>query len=931
MVKRILSILAATTFGLTAFASDISDEVCTGTLGNGMTYYIQHNENPAGSADFFLAQRAGSVLEDEDQRGLAHFLEHLCFNGTEHFPGNSLITYLEGIGVKFGAHLNAYTSTDETVYNISKVPVGRTSTVDSCMLILRDWSCALTLDPAEIDAERGVIVNEWRQRRTATNRMLENASPKLYGGSAYGERLPIGLMSVVENFKPETLRKFYEKWYIPANQAVIIVGDIDVKSTEKRLKKLFGKIPAKQSKLSQKISRVEVPVADSFIPVVESDPEQGSEMLQLYFRLPGYIDNPVNKAAGELATNLLVNRLDLIEDGGDCPHLSMALGQTKYLMAGAEQAFTMRGPVKAGRAEEALALWYGEIVRAVCHGFTAEEVAKAREDMKSAAEESLKNQLQANNSQLARQCSRHFIDGGRLISPQAACDEYVAVVDTISADAAIAYLARFIGNNGRGAVLLNYRPVSETSNDEVAAAFAKTFKEAEAKDYAPFNLTANNRRLIDIEPAAGSITAVDSLSRFDTKVYTLSNGIRVLARHSDAKPGQLYIRGFSPGGISLHYDPSDIATLLTVNELMAEMPCNGLSQGEIRRILSGKQVKVSMAVSNHEEGIEASTSPADMADAFALMYLRATAFAPDSAAFKTFIDAQRNKVMHRQYSPVQAMGDTIHSAIYGRHPLAGRMTAADIDNINLDKAVNIYRERFGDMSDFTFMVVGDFNTDSLETMLCRYIASLPGNGRSEKAVDMNYRFTPADFAIDFSRDMENAQGIVYAFRSGNATYDLDNLIAANAFGQLLRTKLLADLREDRGLTYSVRTHAAVNPGINPVDGPQLLMPTYIKVTPGSEDEVLATVNTTISTFADPTAVDAAQLSGIRDFLINNHAEARNDGAYWLNVLKSYTLYGIDLDNDYDAAVGRLSAQSVADFVNRTILPANKASIIMRAK
>lgn len=931
MLKRILSILAATTFGLTAFASDISDDVRTGTLGNGMTYYIQHNENPAGSADFFLAQRAGSVLEDEDQRGLAHFLEHLCFNGTEHFPGNSLITYLEGIGVKFGAHLNAYTSTDETVYNISKVPVGRTSTVDSCMLILRDWSCALTLDPAEIDAERGVIVNEWRQRRTATNRMLENASPKLYGGSAYGERLPIGLMSVVENFKPETLRKFYEKWYIPANQAVIIVGDIDVKSTEKRLKKLFGKIPAKQSKLSQKISRVEVPVADSFMPVVESDPEQGSEMLQLYFRLPGYIDNPVNKATGEMATNLLVNRLDLIEDCGDCPHLSLALGQTKYLMAGAEQAFTMRGPVKAGRAGEALTLWYGEIVRAVRHGFTAEEVAKARGDMKSAADESLKNQLQANNSQLARRCSRHFIDGGRLISPQAAHDEYVAIVDTISAEAATAYLARFIGNNGRGTVLLNYRPVSETSNDEVAAAFAKTFKEAEAKDYAPFNLTANNRRLIDNEPAAGSITAVDSLSRFDTKVYTLSNGIRVLARHSDAKPGQLYIRGFSPGGLSLHYDPRDIATLLTVNELMAEMPCNGLSQGEIRRILSGKQVKVSMSVSNNEESIEASTSPADMGDAFALMYLRATAFAPDSAAFKTFIDAQRNKVMHRQYSPVQAMGDTIHSAIYGRHPLAGRMTAADIDNISLDKAVNIYRERFGDMSDFTFMVVGDFNTDSLETMLCRYIASLPGNGRSEKAVDMNYRFTPADFAIDFSREMENAQGIVYAFRSGNATYDLDNLIAANAFGQLLRTKLLADLREDRGLTYSVRTHAAVNPGINPTDGPQLLMPTYIKVTPGSEDEVLATVNTTISTFANPTAVDAAQLSGIRDFLINNHAEARNDGAYWLNVLKSYTLYGIDLDNDYDAAVGRLSAQSVADFVNRTILPANKASIIMRAK
>lgn len=237
MIRRFLNIAVAGVLALGASASDITSDVRVGTLGNGLTYYIQHNENPAGSADFFLAQRAGSVLEDEDQRGLAHFLEHMCFNGTKHFPGNSLITYLESIGVKFGAHLNAYTSTDETVYNISKVPVGRATTVDSCMLILRDWSCALLLDTAEINAERGVIVNEWRQRRSASNRMLEKASPRLYGGTAYGERLPIGLMSVVENFEPSTLRRFYDKWYIPANQAVIIVGDVDVAAVEETTQK----------------------------------------------------------------------------------------------------------------------------------------------------------------------------------------------------------------------------------------------------------------------------------------------------------------------------------------------------------------------------------------------------------------------------------------------------------------------------------------------------------------------------------------------------------------------------------------------------------------------------------------------------------------------------------------------------------------------
>ena len=271
---------------LGASAATVSPEVRIGTLDNGLTYYIQHNEDPAGTADYFLAQKVGSVNEDEDQRGLAHFLEHMCFNGTRNFPGNSLITYLESIGVKFGAHLNAYTSTDETVYNICKAPTTRKSAVDSCLLILHDWCADLLLNPADIDDERGVIVNEWRQRNSASNRMLEKASPRLYGGTPYGERLPIGLMSVVENFKPSTLKRFYDKWYIPCNQAVIVVGDVDVDDVEKTIKGMFGSMPASRIPASSKVELEEVPVSENLTCVVESDPEQGTRMMQLYFRLP---------------------------------------------------------------------------------------------------------------------------------------------------------------------------------------------------------------------------------------------------------------------------------------------------------------------------------------------------------------------------------------------------------------------------------------------------------------------------------------------------------------------------------------------------------------------------------------------------------------------------------------------------------------------
>ncbi|MBD5233864.1 MAG: insulinase family protein [Bacteroidales bacterium] len=931
---RYFLLLLVSALAGTSQAATLDPSVRTGKLDNGLTYYIQHNEKPGGTADFFLAQKVGSVNEDESQRGLAHFLEHMCFNGTEHYPGNSLISYLESIGVKFGAHLNAYTSTDETVYNICKVPTARQTAVDSCLLILRDWCCAISLNPEDIDDERGIIVNEWRQRNSASNRMLEKAHPRLYPGNPYGERLPIGLMSVVENFKPETLRKFYNKWYIPGNQAVIVVGDIDVDQMEKTIKGMFGDMPASRDRTSTLAELPEVSVTDDLICVVESDAEQGAEMMQLYFRLP---DIPLTleeearrKAISDMASEILATRFETLEASSECPHTSLGVGEVKYLMSRGEQALTFRGTLKPGKSKEALAAWYGELLRAVQHGFSDEEIAKARTSFETSLTEKAKHEDAPANTYQARLLVRNFLDGGEKIKTVDFLDMQRKAAAQVTSDDLVDYLRLATDKAPRGAVVLLYRPATD-SDRALEAELKKTFATVSAQKFDPYTPVVYAESLMTELPAPGEIVSVTTDGLYGTTRYKLSNGITVITKHTDYKPEQVYVRGYSPGGLATNYNADDVPTMRVINELMAEMKYGGHTASEIRNILSGASVKASVSVGNNEESLEAATTRGDMEEAFRLLFLRATAVQPDSVAFDNFMATQHNSAATRKVNPVQAMGDSIHYTIYNRHPLAGRQSLADIDKVDLKKALDIYSDRFADMGDFTFMVVGDFDKDSLESCLKQYIATLPAAGRVDRPQDIGYTYTPYDYQIHFTRKMENPQAIVYSFYSGPSTYSLDDLLCATAFGQILRTRLLADLRESRAWTYSIRTHCAINPSLTPGGGPQMMMPTYIKVTPGKELEVLDIVQQTVSDLAQDGAITEEEVNGLREFLVKNHAEASQDNAYWLKVIKSAERDGIDLESDYDAAVARLTPAAIADFARRVILPAHKASIVMSAE
>ncbi|MDE7437232.1 MAG: insulinase family protein [Muribaculaceae bacterium] len=891
-MKHYLLVLAAILIALSGNA-----ELRTGVLPNGLTYYIRSNDTPSGMADFYLAQRAGSVNETEDERGLAHFLEHLCFNGTKHFPGNSLITWLESNGVKFGKNLNAYTSTDETVYNISKVPMNRKEVLDSCLLILQDWCSDVTLDPKAIDEERGVIENEWRHRNSATNRQLEKALPYIYPGSIYGQRMPIGKMEVVKNFKPKTLKGFYNKWYHPENQAVIVVGDIDPDYVEAQVKSMFGGIKRKGNAIK---GLPEVPANEKLIVVCEFDPEQATNLVQLHFRHPEY----ENELAADLAGSMLAARFDEIELDPECPHTYLGVGETKFMLSRGVKSLVMRGVAKPGKAADAIKLWYSELSRAYRHGFTQEELDIAKKQMAKDLNDKKKKAAKSNSTDYARRYVRNFIDR---TEPTEIADEYdrkLALLNAVTLADTEKYIKSVVNPDGKNAVIISYSPEKEDYPVINPEELSNAFYSVNALELLPYQPHHDSGNILDNEPTAGSITGKKPYIYDGAIEYTLSNGIKVIAWQSAEVPDQIFIRGIGQGGLSQNYNEKDAPTLKMINDVLAVCGAGERTANDLKNLGLSRKINTSLKITNTEESIESATTKEDMTDAFRMIHQKATDLRADMPAINAMLNAERNKLRNQHVNPIQVMGDSIHRNVYSRHPLGAKETVELVNNVDPELALNVYRDRFGDMADFVFYVAGDFNTDSLENCLSRYIASLPTNGRIETPKDINYRFTQANQTIDFTRPMSSPVGVVYNFYTGNSEYDLPHVIAATAFGQILRTRLMDELREKRGWTYSVQGHCSVSAGMNGTDSPTIMMPSYIKVEPGHEDETNAFVQATVADMLANGVTDQ-ELNKVKEYLAKNYKENLTDNAYRLIVMHANERFGKDMHTDYLKALDEL--------------------------
>lgn len=903
-----------------------------GRLSNGLTYYIRHNNWPENRADFYIAQRVGSINEEEKQRGLAHFLEHMCFNGTAHFPGNSLIQYLETLGVKFGENLNAYTSVDETVYNIDNVPTNRVSALDSCLLILCDWSHNLTLDHKEIDKERGVIEGEWRMRTGAQYRMLERCAPALFPGCRYGERLPIGLMSVVRNFKYKELKDYYQRWYRPDNQAIIVVGNVDVDRTEQKIRELFG--PVKMPRNAACRVYYPVPDNDSIICAVEKDKEQAQTSVQLMFKHAAVPAAEKEKAGYMLrcfmvdaASSMLNDRLDELQKQPGAPFTMATTGDDDYVLAKTERAFTLTAGCETGKADSSLQVLTREAMRAREHGFTPSEFERYKANYLSSLESEYKGSSKEDNGEFVDACVQNFLNNEPMPSTGQRYLLMKALLPAVTVEQVNETYRSMVSNTDKNVVILVFCPDKTGCDVPRKASLIDAFRQARAERTMAYVDKENDSPLIEHEPVTGRIVSETMLPMWNTKVWTLSNGIKVYLKKTDFEPDQVSITGEALGGTSM-FGTTDVPDVKLLNQVMNVTGVGNFTVDELKKKLAGKNVSATTYIGDNKTSVYAGSTPADLRTAFRLMYLNITAPRPDTVAFRSLINIMESSLANADVNPMRALADSVYQTIYSRHPLARMVDAPMVKAVNYDNVLRMYRRVFSNLKGFSFTIIGNYDEDSVRTLTEQYIASLPVAGSPLKPVDTGFDFVKGSVRNEFSRKMETPQAVDYVAWEKKCPYTLSNCIMADMIGQALQMRYLKLIREDNGWAYSVSMSGGVSaPDMGPGNPGSAMFSVNCPVKPEKSLDALDIINAEMQAVAR-SGVDPKALAKIKEYMIKSARDNEKSNEYWRGIIGKYALYGVDFDSEYVKTVQNMTSDSLRDFARKYLQTANKAVIIM---
>ena len=778
--------------------------VVTGTLSNGLTYFIRPNAKPERRAELRLAVNAGSVLEDDDQLGLAHFVEHMAFNGTAHFAKHELTDFLESIGMRFGPDLNAYTSFDETVYML-QVPTDSAELVDKAFLILRDWASGMLLEDEEIDKERGVILEEWRLGRGAEARIDDKHHPVVYHGSKYGRRLPIGDPKVIESFPHETLRRFYRDWYRPDLMAVVAVGDVDAAQFRTLIERHFGDLPRHEA--SRERALFQVPDHDSLLCVVATDKEATRTQVSLYYkgeRMPVLTGVDYRRRLEESLYNGMLNqRLEERTKEADPPFVWAFSGN--WPIARTKDSYNLVASVRDGGLHRGLEALLGEVARAQRDGFTDTEFERQKRIVLRGAERAYAERDKTESGRLVWSYVGQFLRQEPSPGPEFAYAFHQQYLPSITLEEVNDLSRRWFKGSRVVTVGAPESPEAPLPSEQEIVAF---IGEAEQRGLDTYADSLPSVELLAELPRPGSVMVERTLDAVGAVEWTLSNDIRVILKPTDFKNDEILFSAFSPGGHSLVPD-SLIVPATTACEVVNECGVGGFTSIQLRKALAGTLVNVRPSLSDAFEGFNGSCSPRDIEKALQLIHLYFTAPRSDSGAFLAYRARNEEYVKRRSSEPREVFQDTL-SVTLNQHDARQRpWTLELLDELDLDRSLDVYRDRFADASDFTFVFVGAIDLQRIRPMVETYLASLPDRDRVEAWRDVGPTRPAGVVARDLRRGVEKKSQVAMVFPSEIA-WSQETVHRVRSMATALQIRLRERIREDMSGTYGIGLWPMIN-------------------------------------------------------------------------------------------------------------------------
>jgi len=781
----------------------IDPTITHGKLDNGLRYFIRRNRRPENRADLRLVVNAGSVLEDDDQLGLAHFVEHMAFNGTKHFVKQELVHFMESIGMRFGPELNAFTSFDETVY-ILEIPTEKSEVMKTAFQILEDWAHGLSFDPLEIDKERGVIIEEWRLRRGAYARMQDKQFPILFQGSRYAKRLPIGEMKIIESFEHETLKRFYRDWYRPDLMAVIAVGDFDPPAVEKLIREHFSPLAPPADPRPRVL--YEVPDHAETLFAIAQDKEATGTSVTVYNKLPVRDQSTAGAyrqaLVEQLYNSMLNQRFYELTQKPDAPFLRAFSGRGQFIRS--KDFYSLAAMVKDEGIERGLEALFVESERVTRHGFTQSELDRQKLDFQRMFERLLAEKEKEESSSYVEEYTRHFLQG----EPIPGIEGEFKLVQQFLPGVTLEEINR-LGREWmttKNRVVLVSAPEKEGLSVPGEKRLLEVLDQTSGKEIAPYKDTAAEKPLLPDVPEPGKIIKSTALEEVNITEWDLSNGIKVILKPTDFKEDEILVRAFSPGGTSLAKDEDYIASN-TASQIIAAGGLGEFSAVDLRKALSGKVASVRPFIGEIEEGLSGSASPKDLETLFQLIYLSFTAPRCDPTIFNVLTTQFKAVLANRAASPDVAFQDTLQTSLSQNHFRTRPMTAEIIAEMNLDKSCAFYKDRFADAGDFTFLFIGNLDLAAMKPLVEKYLGSLPALNRKETWRNVGINPPSGVVQKEVRKGMEPKSQTAIVF-SGTFQYDQAHRTAIRALGLILDTKLREIVREELSGTYGVNVRPA---------------------------------------------------------------------------------------------------------------------------